>query len=46
MAALAISVLPVPVGTVTSRLRPAKISSNARSCTGYGSRFFAKKNCS
>ncbi len=38
MAALAISVLPVPVGTVTSTLWPAKICVNACSCTAYGSR--------
>ena len=46
MADLAIMVLPVPVGTVTSRLLPAKISSKACSWMAYGSRFLEKKNCS
>src|SRR5436190_15973436 len=38
MPAFAITVLPVPVGTVTSTLAPETIWRIACSCTGYGSR--------
>ena len=45
-AAFAISVLPVPVGTVTSTLLPAKMAVIACSCTGYGSRSRLHRNSS
>jgi hypothetical protein len=46
MAALAIIVLPVPVGTVTITLSPAKMCEKATSCAAYGSSPCWKKNAS
>ena len=46
MPALAIIVLPVPVGTVTSTLCPATIALIACSWTGYGCSPFDQKNLS